>query len=257
LKNASYYHEGDVSILYPANHDVFNSSDPDDTTPMDAHFNRGANVGSYDGVGVVINSGAPLKNIIAGASNDGVSAPGWTSSGYNAAARNTSASRITDYVKSRKDYITIPSLSDTQFTSKSTGIFLVQGNLTLDNSAVLNGKQVIIISTGSITINADIKPTGAAVAIVAPTIYIRETVGEVRGLLVGNSISLVSQGFSGTSKTPLKIVGNLSSGSPIVMSSRVRDDSFRPSFFVVQDSSMITQLLPLISQTKYDWKQLQ
>jgi hypothetical protein len=254
LKNASYYHTGSITSLFPVNHQSFDADD----TPLVGYFNRGTNGGSNNGVGAVMSSGAQQVGA-AGAANNGVSAPGWSNEGYTAASRNTAATRFTDYVKGRKDYTTINSLGDAAFTSRTSGIFLVQGNLTINAAAAgnLSNKQVVVIATGTINITGNVIPANSSAALIAPNIYISETVSEVHGLIVGNSVSIVSQGFGGTSTTPLKIYGNLSAGNPINVASRVRTDSFKPSFFVVQDSNMYAALLSSISETKYDWKQLQ
>lgn len=141
------------------------------------------------------------------------------------------------------------------------GMYYISGDLIIDNTEAAKlgetSKAMIVVS-GKLHINANIT-SNAYLGFVANNIYIHENVSEVRALLSGNSISLVSDGGPATSATPLKIVGTLSSGAPGVdMTKRVRATPNKPSVYIVGPSAFIYQaLLPWLSITRLDWRNIQ
>lgn len=253
VKDVSYYDSDGVSSIFPVGYQTYDTDD----SPLSGFFNRGADDATYPGVGVVISNGAQQVGAV-GATNSGISARGWSNSAYTSTSVNY-GSRIVDYIKTRKDYTTITSLTDTNFTSQSSGVFLINGDLTINaaNVAQLNNKNVLLIVTENAHIAANLSPSSGVVSIAAKSIYINEAVTEVRALMVADAVSLVSNGYGGTSTVPLKVVGSIASTATVDTTRRVRTDSFRPSLFIMANPDAYTSLLPHISVIKYDWRQLQ
>jgi hypothetical protein len=253
IKNSSYYGRGGLSSIFPANYQSYDADD----LPLVGYFNRGDDATTYNGVGVVVTNGTQTVGV-SGASG-GISPRGWADSTYSVSTSPQIGSRFTTYIKSRRDFTPITGLTDAAFTSKTTGMFLITGDLTIApaNASAFNNKSVLIAVTGNIHINTDIIPTGGTVGFSSANIYINESVSEVRALLTADSVSLVSSGFASTSAVPLKVVGSITSGTVVNTAKRIRPDAFKPSFFLVTDPDLYVILLPYISNVKYDWKQLQ
>lgn len=253
IKDLSYYDDDGVSSIFPVGYQTYDTDD----SPLSGFFNRGTDGSTYPGVGMVISNGAQQVGAV-GTTNSGISPRGWSNSSYSHAVVNY-GSRMVDYIDTRKDFTTITSLTDTNFTSKTSGVFLVNGDLTINaaNVAQLNNKNVLIVATENIHIATNVSPSSGTVSLAAKSIYINEAVTEVRALLVGDSVSLVSNGYGGTSTVPLKIVGSITSAATVDTTRRVRTDSFKPSLFIMANPDAYTALLPHISVIKYDWRQLQ
>lgn len=253
VKNTSYYDHNGLSALFPVNKQAYDTDD----NPVAGHFNRGETDSSFPGVGVVMTNGSQAAGE-AGASNSGISPRGWTNSTYTQAPTE-SASKVVDYIKNRKDYATISSLNDAKFTGATFGTFIYEGDLTISpsNATTFNNKNVMIVATGKIAIETNLNPVSGAVAMVGSSVYINEGVSEVHALLVGDTISLVSEGHTASSDIPLKIVGSISSGTAVNVGERSRPDAFKPSLFIVSNPDAYSSLLSIISITRYDWTQIQ
>lgn len=253
VKNTSYYDHNGLSALFPVNKQAFDTDD----TPVAGHFNRGETDSSFPGVGVVITNGSQAAGE-AGASNSGISPRGWTNTSYTQAPTERT-SRIIDYIKNRKDYATIASLDDAKFTGAPFGTFIYEGDLTISpsNAATFNNKNVMVVATGTITIATNLNPVSGALALVGPSVYVDEAVSEVHALIVGDTVSLVSEDATSPSSVPLKIVGSVSSGNAVDVAARSRPDAFKPSFFIVSNPDAYWRLLSIISITRYDWTQTQ
>lgn len=255
VKNMSYYDRNGIFSLFPVGHQSYDTDD----SPLSAYFNRGEDdSASYPGVGVVISQNTQSVGAY-GASNSGTSVRGWSNSSYTLAGSSAIGTNFIDYLKTHRTPTAVTDLSQTAFTSATNGIFLVNGNVTISSTNATNmaNKTVVIAATGNLHINANITSATGNIALVAQNIYINETVTEVRAILMGNSVSLVSQGYAATATTPLKIVGGLASGIPVDTTRRARTDAFKPSLFITANADVYTPLLPIISIVKYNWKQLQ
>lgn len=180
---------------------------------------------------------------------NGFSAHNWYSNTYDASATFT-PTKFTDYMKSRKKYKTITDVTSID----ADGIYYVAGDLTIANMAPFNSKKVLIVTdAGTVTISADMVPTSAAVAIVAKTIVINSAVTEVDAILIGNTVDI------GASATKLKINGNLiqlTNTTPFT-NSRVTANAQSPSLFIKFNQAAYLDLLPYLSISMYDWRQIQ
>ncbi len=158
--------------------------------------------------------------------------------------------KYTQYVKSRKGFSTKALLSDIT----SNGIYLISSPVTVDaaSSALLSGKKVVIIVEGAntITFANDFSPTNASIAFVGPTITINPSVKSITAVLIAGEIQ------TGESANELKISGNVVSQNAVSLK-RKRSSPQRPSFFVDFSIQTYLDLLPYLSVSTYDWKQMQ
>lgn len=180
---------------------------------------------------------------------NGFSAHNWYSNTYDANTLFT-PTKFTDYMKSRKKYKTITDVTGID----ADGIYYVAGDLTISNMAPFNGKKVLIVAdAGTVTISADMTPASSAVAIIAKTIVINSAVAEVDAILIGNTIDV------GASATKLKINGNLIQLTNTVpfANSRVTANAQSPSLFIKFNQAAYLNLLPYLSISMYDWRQIQ
>lgn len=180
------------------------------------------------------------------------SANNWYNDNYQAATIFT-PSKFTDYVKSRKKYKTIT--NTTEITED--GIYYVEGNLTINGSAVFDNRKVVIVADkGIVTIESNITPVLSALAIIADKVVINDNVTEVDGIIIGNNV-FVNNSTTFTNK--LKINGNLIQTSNTIsfVNTRVVANAQYPSLFIKLNHAMYLDLLPYLSISLYDWKQIQ
>ena len=173
----------------------------------------------------------------------------WNTSGYTQ-TNDVSYQKYIDYIKGRKDFTTL-SGTITGASFPSNGIYIVSDKDVILDQAWFAGKNIVlVISEGKkATFNTDFKPTGS-VAVLASLIEIKSTVTEIDAILIGQTVT------SGASTTGLKIKGNLIDESALTME-RTRTDAHKPSLFVVFDSTQYMNLLPYLSTSTYDWRQIQ
>lgn len=113
------------------------------------------------------------------------------------------------------------------------------------------------MSEGTIRISNDLSPTGGNVALFAKTITIENGVGVVKAIISSNNLYVTSP-VDTISSTPLSIVGSLSAQEAVDMSKRARsDDDLKPSVFIQADPGAYLNLLPYLSLTKTEYKQIQ
>ena len=180
---------------------------------------------------------------------NGFSAHNWYSNTYDANTTFT-PTKFTDYMKSRKKYKTMTDVTSID----ADGIYYAVGDLTIANMAPFNNKKVLIVAdAGTVTISADMVPTSAAIAIIANAIVINSAVTEVDAILIGNTVDI------GTAATKLKINGNLiqlTNTTPFT-NSRVTAIAQSPSLFIKFNQAAYLDLLPYLSISMYDWRQIQ
>ncbi len=164
-----------------------------------------------------------------------------------------SPNKFFDYVKSRKQYKTITGPADID----SDGIYYIAGNLTIDEAAdvapFLN-RNVLVVVTGFVNISVDFVPPAGQnlwTGFIADSIQVGAGVGTVKAVLIGNSVDVNS------SNTPLKIDGNLISLTNTFNNTRVLINANTPSLFIVQNQETYMKLLPYLSTSMYDWRQIQ
>ncbi len=180
---------------------------------------------------------------------NGFSAHNWYSNTYNATPIFTPI-KFTDYMKSRKKYNTITDVADIS----ADGIYYVSGNLSISNMVPFNNRKVVIVAdSGTVTIATDMIPTSSSIAIIANAIGINSAVTEVDAILIGNTVDI------GASATKLKINGNLiqlTNTTPFT-NSRVTASAQSPSLFIKFNQAAYLDLLPYLSISMYDWRQIQ
>lgn len=253
VKNMSVYTQNGISSPFPVGHLPFNASDTGDD-----YFNQGSSGGNNTGVGVVVSNGAQNAGLST-AANGGISARGWRSSTYSYNATQFVGTSFINYARGSKTVTTIASLTDSAFTSATSGIFLVSGNITLDSSAVasLNGKNVVLMTQGTARISQNLTLPSGTVALFADTIYVDDAVSTVTALLSAQRIYLTTSS-STTSTTPLSIIGGISSSNAVDMSRRARtDNDLMPSVFVQGNPSIYITLLEPLSNSKTEYRQIQ
>lgn len=265
LKNASFHSltAGDFINPIPLTVDAFGAGSGDDTRRM---FIIGEAPNDPE-VGVV---SAVSNNVSFGRDNpDGTavktSTKGWQTNGYNRLTSLNFTSFL-DYMKSRKDHKTITKLDGADGLDQAK-INYWNGNLTLVNGGGSKGinnfdnKKVVLIIDGTLDFDNlpanKFTPAGtAATAFIARRINFyngSNFLKQARGIFIADTIDF------GNSDTELEIDGNVVSFAPAnPTTSRHRTDSLRkPSIFVAFDPKMYLDLLPYLSISKYDWKQLQ
>jgi hypothetical protein len=164
-----------------------------------------------------------------------------------------SPNKFFDYVKSRKQYKTITGPADIE----SDGIYYIPGNLTIDEAAdvapFLN-RNVLVVVTGFVNISVDFVPPAGQnlwTGFIADSIQVGAGVGTVKAVLIGNSVDISS------SNTPLKVDGNLISLTNTFNNTRILINASTPSLFIVQNQETYMKLLPYLSTSMYDWRQIQ
>jgi hypothetical protein len=170
----------------------------------------------------------------------------WYTSGYQY-DNDVSYQKYVDYLKARKDYTTITSLSEIT----GDGIYSITAPVTL-TSTQFDGKKVVLVveGIGATTFGSNFIPTGGSVAVLGKDIVIGDSVTEVDAIVVGEVVS------TGVSTSGLKIKGNLIDESAIEIE-RTQSDARKPSLFVVFDAKTYLDVLPYLSTSTYDWRQIQ
>ncbi len=253
VKNMSVYTQSGINSPFPAGHLPFDANDTGDD-----YFNQGSSGANNTGVGVVVSNGTQNAGL-SSASNGGISSRGWRSSSYTYNATQFVGTSFIKYARGAKTVTTISSLTDSAFTSATSGIFLVSGNITLDSSAIaaLNGKNVVLMTQGTARVSQNLALATGNVALFADTIHVDDSVSTVKALLSAQRIHLTTAS-GGTSTTPLSIIGGISSSNTIDMTRRARtDNDLMPSVFIQADPSIYITLLEPLSNSKTEYRQIQ
>ncbi len=167
---------------------------------------------------------------------------------YTPAPYSMTAASFTSYVKSRKEYVTITSMDEIT----ASGLYVFNGNVNLSSvPSQFDQYNVVLLTSGTITVNAASFVPTKAVVLVAGTINFDPAVTEARGVFIADSVSIGT-----TSNQGLKITGNLIAQSGLV-NNRLWSNPNRPSFFISFDPSIYIDALPYLSTANYEWKQLQ
>ena len=239
VSNASFTNRstGSRNNIIPYNISAFDSSDSTATHNFSINSAGVINQQSLLNVGAnaLDTNGKPVY-----------STPNIYTSGYTQ-SDDVDYNRYTQYIKSRKGYTAIQNISGIT----GNGVYLISSSVTIADSTAFDGKNVVLVvdGNGSITISNDFTPT-TSVALVAPTITLGGNVTKVNAVLVGKTID------TGTSVNPLKVSGNIVS-QDVLTQGRTRSDSKKPSLFVDFEMAKFVDLLPYLSVSTYDWKQIQ
>lgn len=254
LKSSSYWTSSPTKINYlpPA---IINPYDSDDTS--DKYFIIGGATPGPAGQ----DSGTGL-GITTCSTDDCYSDPhDWHDEGKSyEAGFSFTPSQYLDYVKSMKEYKVITNFGASEIDSANK-IYLIKGNQTVSVADFGRDKIVIIIANsagtglGTVTINGSANSFNTAnshsLAIIADQIVFSNSLTEARGLFIANTINTGSNSNQG-----LKINGNLVAVDTFT-NNRSRSDSSKPTIFVINNYKMYIDLLPYLSKSIYDWRQLQ
>lgn len=244
MRDASFINKINRENTLPNNPSDFDGAQPDDSVvpPNNKHLIIGeAGTALYNSAG---------KNIELGANATlGFSANRWFSSSYDSLTL-FSRTKFFDYVKSRKQYATITALN--QITEN--GIYYVANNLEITDDAVFDGKKVLLVVGGTVTISTPaFTPASGSVGIIAEDILIDGNTTEIDAILIGNRIDV------GDSANKLKINGNLIQLGTLdpFNNSRILTSAQSPSLFIKVNHATYVDLLPYLSTSLYDWRQIQ
>lgn len=154
------------------------------------------------------------------------------------------------YAKSKKEYKRITDLS----AIDADGIYVWDSasfpTLVSVPEAFNAYNVVLIVPTGSVTIDTQTFAPTKAVALLAASIAFSANTNEAHGIFIAATITTGE-----TTNQGLKIVGNLihqSASSPFV-NERAWADNHKPSLYVVFDPALYIDLLPYLSTSLYQW----
>lgn len=171
----------------------------------------------------------------------------WYTDGYSY-INDVDYAKYIDYIKGRKTITSISMLSEV-----STGIYSITPDLDIVlDSTIFDSKKTVLVVEGdkNVVISSNFIPANGTVALVAKHIVIEPNVTEIKAILIGKTIT------TGDSVNALKIDGNVIDEESLTLG-RSRSDGSRPSLFVVFNVQMYLDLLPYLSTSTYDWKQIQ
>lgn len=233
LSQASYNSRMSGRTNYIPN--TISAYDSDDTTA-----NRYMIIGTDGSI-------AQNNPVVVGPANTAYSQNNWYTNGYTHTS-DVSYLQYIDYIKARKDVISITSPDLSQINSD--GIYTISAPVVLDETRFDGKKVVLVVQGASATFNTNFVPVNGSVAILAKDIIIDPSVTEINGILIGQTVTM------GASANGLKIKGNLVDEEAMQIE-RAQADARKPSLFVVFDMATYLNILPYLSTSTYDWKQLQ
>ncbi len=186
--------------------------------------------------------------VAVGPASTAYSANNWYTSSYSHTDDITYLKYI-DYIKARKDFKTITNTNLSEITGD--GIYSISSSIILSDPTLFNGKKVVlVVQGGSATFSTNFIPVGGSVVVLAKDIIIDPSVTEIDGILIGQTVS------TGVSASGLKIKGNLIDESALQLD-RLQADGRMPSLLVVFDIQIYVNVLPYLSTSTYDWRQIQ
>ena len=215
--------------------------DEDDTTRNTLSGNSGLLSRNGD-----LNPGANARD---GEGKPLYSVNNWYTNEYSS-INDITYTKYLDYIKARKDFTTIEDL--TEITTD--GIYSVSNNVTLSDSSIFDGKNVVLVvqGTGVATFDSDFSPTNGSVAVLAKTINVGATVTTINAILIGQTVTMDEAAVG------LKIKGNLISEDETGLElTRTQINPNKPSLFVVFDPKIYLDVLSYLSTSTYDWRQIQ
>jgi hypothetical protein len=201
---------------------------------------------------IIGSAGSIVQNspVVVGAPNTKYSENNWYTNGYQY-SNDISYQKYIDYIKARKDFTTLSGVI-TSASFPSNGIYTISDQDVVFDQTWFAGKYIVLVIDGGkkATFNTDFKPTGS-VAVLASEIDINPSVTEIDAILIGQKVS------TGTASNGLKIKGNLIDEESSMTIDRTQPNAHKPSLFVVFDVPTYLNVLPYLSTSTYDWKQVQ
>jgi hypothetical protein len=248
LKDTSLNKIGDHNIAVVQNVKKFTDSDPDDI-PNTRY--------------VIINSSSSDPGILlaTGAYNPGpsynpipASDKNWYIGNYSNISQPflSGLTNFYSYIKSRKQIKEINAISKIN----ANGIYLIKtNNLTIDVNPP-NYNFVLIVRNAD---DSDFGNTNIAInnfnSNIKSIMILAKDINFSSSVIFAYGIFIATNQFTYQSNNGLKILGNLISKKAVTLQSR--SDNTRPSLFIVFKPQMYLDLLPYLSISKYDWRQLQ
>jgi hypothetical protein len=199
------------------------------------------------------NPGTIVQNspIVIGPSNTAYSANNWYTTSYSHTDDMTYQKYI-DYIKARKDSTNIISFPLSASSFPANGIYTVSQDVTLDPTW-FDGKNIVLVIQGATaSFTSNFVPVGGSVAILANNISIAPAVTEIKAILIAKTVSTGDSSL----ENGLKIKGNLISETALQLD-RMQADGRQPSLLVIFDVPTYISVLPYLSTSTYDWKQIQ
>ena len=245
LKDTSLNKIGDHNIAVVQNVKKFTDSDPDDIPNTRAVIINSL----FSDPGILLATGTynpgPSYNPIPDSNK------GWHIGSYGTISQPMFAS-FYQYLKSRKQ---IEEKTDISQIDKNGIYFIKTDGLTISTQPP-NYNFVLIVRNSTDTDLGDVNITvngfnssNKSIMILAKNITFSSSVTTASGIFIATNQ------FTYQSANGLKILGNLISKNAVTI--QPRSDNTRPSLFIVFKSQMYLDLLPYLSVSKYDWRQLQ
>jgi len=158
---------------------------------------------------------------------------------------------ILSHVKSRKEYSEIVTIDNIQ---NGISIFTGTLNITDANKAQFDGKKLMLVVVGDVNFNmtGNFAPSGnASVAVIATgKITFPSTMASANGIFMASTVD------TGSSTQCFQVNGNLIATTALTQGRQTADTS-KPSLFVFFKPNLYVDLLPYLSISKYEWRQLQ
>jgi hypothetical protein len=219
-----------------------------DTTGDDSIVNHNIMIGNS---GLLVQNGALQPGANAYESGKlSYSTNNWYTDGYTT-SNAISVTKYLEYLTSRKGFTTISTL--TEITADGVYVFASPSTPITITAGQFDGKNVVLVVQGTVMIEENFIPTTGSIAVLADTIEINPAVTEIRAIIIGGTVSTGSSDVNA-----LKITGNLvSEAAGGLTIGRSRLDGRKPSLFIVFNSQMYIDLLPYLSISTYDWRQVQ
>ncbi len=251
LRDSSFNRVTNSTYLRVPNNALrFSNTDADDPNPAATQLIMGANglITSNSNI-TTINGGGTFSTTRAYKNNYSVNRRHL----QDAATMNT----FKDSLRDTKDAVTITTMAQVQ----ANKVNIREGSLTI-NSALPAGQYVIFVN-GNVNINpfgasTIFNPANQSIAIIATgTIFIHQNFTVANGIFVANTVQLTSNGVVTPQLPTLKINGNLISITSVNDTIRLSTNQRAPSLFVVFKPQMYLDLLPLLSTTVQEGRQLE
>ncbi|QQS44434.1 hypothetical protein IPM65_02435 [Candidatus Roizmanbacteria bacterium] len=254
LKQASFTKQGAIVNFIPVN-----------TLPYDAYDTNQPllnirQAAEPDGVGLVTSGGGIDLGPGNGATVPAVSQKNWAKLTYSANKGYLSnLGSFLSYARAKKEIKTITNINDLE----SNKINIFQGNLTLQNNTINPSRDnMVLIVQGNLTIqsapgNNFNQARRSWGFIVTGQINVNPSINEMNGVFIANNFDLAYG--AATSTTPLKVVGNLISNTPLTNIKRYRPvaDYQRASLYVVFYPEYYYDLVPYLSTITQEGRQLE
>ncbi len=267
VKETSVNYHGIFSVPIPVVPQAYDADDPEDNDfSANAYFDTeiGTDGAGHINAGVVTtgdNRMAPIN----------ISYPQWATLSPYSIVSSFDASQFYSYVRSRKKYTSLDTISPDMHEIAVAGIYYFTGQFTTFNQVpvtcgictriekfvVIAPNATITIGSGATTFNADTSsPTrpDRSILIIADEIDFDSRISEAHGIFIARTIKT---GIKSGATAGLKIVGNL------IAITRLQQDrsgngsptNSKPSLFIVNYPATYISLLSTIGTSLYDWQE--